>query len=183
MRADNFERNEAGLFVPKQRLIMGGVFDCELVRGGEVIDKWQTPNLITNEGLNSVLDVYLHGASGIGAWYMGIFEGNYTPVNTDTASSIAGNSTECIAITATTRPAWTPAAPSGQSITNSASRAAFTFTGITGSKSIFGAFIHSNPTLQSTTGVLFAAARFGSSKSVVNSDQLLLTYTFNASSV
>jgi hypothetical protein len=33
-----------------------------------------------------------------------------------------------------------------------------------------------------TTGTLFSAARFGTSKSVVDDDQLLLTYTFSATS-
>jgi hypothetical protein len=41
----------------------------------------------------------------------------------------------------------------------------------------------SNSTKSGTTGTLMSAARFGSSKSVVDDDQLLLTYTFTASSV
>jgi hypothetical protein len=177
---DDFVMNAGSILVPASQLRVGGKFIAQLVREGEVIDEWEQPNLVVNEGLNSLLNVYLNGASPFGSWYLGIFEGNYTPVATDTAATIAGNSTESTAYTAATRPQWNPAAASGQAITNSANRATFTFNA---TKTIYGAFLISSPTISGTTGTLFSAARFATAKNVVNLDQLLLTYTFSASSV
>lgn len=169
-----------GILLPDNKLRVGGVFHCEHVRGGEVIDSWEQPNLVCNEGLNSLLDVYFHGTTQITTWYLGLFEGNYTPVATVTAATITSASTECTAYDEATRVAFDEAAASSQSITNSASKATFTFNA---TKTIYGAFLASASAKSATTGTLFSAARFSSSKAVVDDDQLLLTYTFTASSV
>lgn len=174
-----FERSPGGILLPKHKLIVAGRYECELVRKGEVIDKWACDNLVVNEGLNALLNIMFNSSSQITSWFLGIFQGNYTPVSTDTASVIATNSTECSSYTSATRPAWTQAAASAQSITNAANRATFTFNA---SQTIYGAFLISNSTIGGTTGTLFSAAQFSASKNVVNLDQLLLTYTFNASS-
>ena len=174
----NFEKHENGLFVPDY--IKGkGVYTLQHIRNGEVIDEEVLKNLVVNEGLNDMLAVYLQGGTQKTTWYLGVFEGNYTPVATDTASTIAASSTESSAYSGGVRPTWTPAAPSGQSITNSASRASFTFNA---TKTIYGAFLISSSAIGGTSGVMFSAARFSTAKAVVNTDQLLLTYTFNASS-
>ena len=68
---------------------------------------------------------------------------------------------------------------SGQQVTNSASRASFTFNAGT---TIYGAFLVSSSTINGTTGTLISAAQFGSAKSVSNTDQILLTYTFSLAS-
>jgi hypothetical protein len=65
-------------------------------------------------------------------------------------------------------------------MTNSASRASFVFNA---TKTIYGAFLISNSTKGGTTGTLFSAARFATAKSVESGDELLLTYTFTATSV
>jgi hypothetical protein len=159
---------------------VSGVWSGQHIRDGKVIDEWEDKNLVVNEGLNSLLDVYFHGATQITSWYIGVFEGNYTPVAGLTAATVTANSTECTAYDETTRQAYDEAAASSQSITNSASRATFTFNA---TKTIYGAFLVSNNTKSGTSGTLFSAARFASSKAVVDNDQLLLTYTFTASSV
>lgn len=158
----------------------GGVFTFELVRGGKVIDTWQSKNLVVDQGLNSLLDVYLHGSTQLTSWYIGLFEGNYTPVATDTAANIKANSTECTAYNEAARVAWVEAAASGKSITNSANKATFT---MNATKTIYGAFLVSDATLSpGTAGTLFAASRFSVSRSVVANDQLLVTYTVTAAS-
>jgi len=176
----NFEQTASGVLVPDNRLVVGGVFDCEHVRDGEVIDRWSQPNLVVNEGLNSLLGIMFHGDTQITTWYLGLFEGNYTPVAGLTAATVTANSTECTAYDEATRQAYDEAAAASQSITNSASRATFTFNA---TKTIYGAFLVSASAKSATTGTLFSAARFSSSKAVVDDDQLLLTYTFTASSV
>lgn len=172
-----------GVLVPKHlqgfagAFELGGCFFGEIWRKGKLLDKFAFKNLVVNQGLNDNLNTYFNAGAQITAWYMGIFQGNYTPVATDTAASIAGNSTECSSYSSSTRPQWTQAAPSAQSITNAANRATYTFTG---SATVYGAFLISNNVIGGTSGILFAAAQFGASKAVVLNDQLLLTYQLNA---
>lgn len=171
--------NVAGLRMPKIGLIAAGRYHGQIIRQGRVIDEWEDDNLVVNEGLNSLLSVYFNGGAQITTWYCGVFEGNYTPVATVTAATIASAATESTAYDSATRPEWVEAAPSSQSITNSASRASFVFNA---TKTIYGAFLVSTSTKSGTSGTLFSAARFSTAKSVVDDDELLLTYTFTAAS-
>lgn len=176
----NYFDNGKGLLLPeKQKLILGGVFEGQLIRKGKVIDEWRDHNLVVNEGLDALLNIMFHGSTQITSWYIGLFEGNYTPVATVTAATIVAAATECTAYTQSTRQAYDEAAASSQSITNSASRATFTFNA---SKTIYGAFLVSLATKSGTTGTLFSAAKFSTSKSVESGDELLLTYNFTAAS-
>jgi len=157
-----------------------GHYHGQIVRDGVVIDEFDCPNLCVDEGLNSLLNVYFDAATQISTWYMGLFEGNYTPIAGVTAATIAAAATETTAYNETTRRQFSPAAAAAKAITNSASVGTFTFNA---TKSIYGAFLISDSTKAGTTGVLFSAAKFTAPKAVVSGDQLLLTYTFNASSV
>jgi hypothetical protein len=176
-----FELTEgAGLAVPKSDIRVGGIFTGQLIRDGVVIDEFVQPNLVVDQGLNNLLNVMFNGATQTSTWYLGIFEGNYTPVAAVTAATIASASTECTAYSAATRPEYIEATSTGKSTTNSANRASFIFNA---TKSIYGAFLISDNTKGGTSGVLFSAARFSAVKNVESGDELLLTYTFNASSV
>lgn len=174
------EHGETGLLMPESNILAMGQYDCQIIRDGKVIDEWTDRNLVVNEGLNKLLNVMFNGDTAVGTWYCGIFEGNYTPVATVTAATIASASTESTAYTSATRPEYVEAAASSQSITNSANRASFVFNA---TKTIYGAFLVSTNTKSGTSGVLFSAARFSASKAVESGDELLLTYTFTASSV
>lgn len=174
-----YTQTEGGLLMPSSNLHVGGKFVGQHVRNGEVIDEFEDDNLVVNEGLDSLLGVMFNGATQMATWYLGLFEGNYTPVATVTAATIDSASTECDAYDEATRPEYQEATPASQSITNSANRATFTFNA---TKTIYGAFLISNNTKSGTTGTLFSAARFSTAKSVESSDQLLLTYTLSAAS-
>lgn len=160
-------------------LLAFGAYHGTLIRKGRIIEEFVEKNLVVNEGLNALLDIMFHGGTQVATWYIGLFEGNYTPVATVTAATITSASTECTAYDESTRVAYNEAAASSQSITNAANRASFTFNA---TKTIYGAFLVSASTKSATTGTLFSAARFAASKSVVSSDELLLTYTFTAAS-
>lgn len=175
----DYVASEGGVLLPDAGLRVGGIFQFEHVRNGEVIDRWEDHNLVVNEGLNSILGVNFHGDTQITTWYIGLFEGNYTPVAGVTAATITSASTECTAYDETTRVAYNEAAAASQSITNSANKATFTFNA---TKTIYGAFLASASAKSATSGTLMSAARFSASKSVVDDDQLLVTYTFTASS-
>lgn len=176
----DYSMSEGGILLPDCGLRVGGRFLVEHFRGDKLLDAFETPNLVVNEGLNALLDIMFRGSTQITTWYLGLFEGNYTPVAGLTAATVTAASTECTTYTSATRPAYDEAAASSQSITNSASRASFVFNA---TKTIYGAFLGSDSTKSGTSGKLFSAARFGSAKSVVTDDELLLTYTFTASSV
>ncbi len=176
----NYERSAGGILLPEAGLIVGGSFHIEHVRAGKVIDEFDCPNLVVNEGLDHVLNAIFHGTTQITAWYLGLFEANYTPVATVTAATITAASTESTAYDETVRQDYNEAASAGQSITNSANKATFT---MNATKTIYGAFLVSAQAKSATTGTLMSAAKFSAAKSVVDDDQLLLTYTFAASSV
>jgi hypothetical protein len=175
-----FEKTAGGILMPQNKVSIGGVFHGQIRRNGVIIDEWEDSNLVTNEGLDHALNVIFNGATQVATWYCGVFEGNYTPVAGVTAATITSAATECTAYDESTRVAFTEATSSAQSTTNSASRATFTFNA---TKTIYGAFLISASAKSATTGTLFSAARFGTSKAVEDNDELLLTYTINASSV
>jgi hypothetical protein len=72
------------------------------------------------------------------------------------------------------------ATSTSQVTTNAASRSSFVFNA---TKTIYGCFLVSSSTKGGTAGTLFAATRFATSKNVENTDELLLTYAFTATSV
>jgi hypothetical protein len=181
---DSFEARPSGLLVPPMlaNQIMGrGVYTGQIIRKGIIIDEFEYSNLVVNQGLNYLLGSALAGGSQITTWYIGLFSGNYTVLSTDTASSIASNSTEVTAYAAGARQAWVAnsTTPSGESTSNSSSQASFTFNG---SVTLYGGFLVSTATISGTGGTLFSGAQFGASKAVVSGDILLLTYTFTAAS-
>ena len=172
-------KTAGGILMPITNLEVGGRFHVQHVRDGVVIDESDDQNLVVNEGLNYLLDVMFHSVSPSATWYIGLFEGNYTPVGSVTAATITSQSTECTAYDEATRGEYKEAAASGQSITNASDRAVFTFNA---AKTIYGAFLASASAKSATTGKLFSAARFGSAKTVASLDQLLVTYTLGAAS-
>lgn len=140
--------------------------------------KWEAPieNLVTTVGKNLTLDTIL-GNSAAGAVVMGL-KGTGTAVAADTQASHASWNEVGLANAPTysgNRP--TPsfsAASAGSKTTSSAVSFSMTSTG-----TVAGCFINigGSATKDSTTGTLFSAGDFSSSKSVVNGDTIAVTYT------
>lgn len=156
-----------------------GVFDTVCRRGGEVIWHDLASNLVVTQGLDHILSVVLNGGSQVTTWYVAPFEANYTPVAGLTAATFTASATECTAYDESTRVAYVEAAPSGGVITNSASRAVFT---INASKTLYGAALLSASAKSSTSGTLLAAARFSSSRAVVDNDEVACAYSLTLTS-
>lgn len=158
----------------KQQIRLGGIFEVTCY-GPDGRVKWQEQahNLITNQGLDHILDVVLHGTTAVSPWYVGL-KGAGSVAAGDTLASHAGW-TENTAYTGN-RQEYEEAAASSQSTTNSANKATFAIT--SDSQTIAGAFLAS--AASGTSGTLLAAADFSSSKSVDNGDTLEVTYTISA---
>lgn len=179
MNMPNMQRSAGGVYMPLAGVIMRGLLQVTHKRKGAIIDEFECPNLITNEGLNAQNDIMFHGSTQITQWYVGVFEGNYTPVATVTAATVASAATECTAYDGSTRPTYDEAASASQVTTNAASRASFVFNA---TKTIYGGFLVSTSTKGGTTGTLYGIARFSASKAVVDDDELLITYNLTAAS-
>lgn len=180
LRNGKFEfMEDGGLYLPKAKVSIGGVFEHELWRDGSLIDVMSDSNLVVNQGLNHILDVVFSDVTAATDWYVGLFKTDTTPAATDTLATAGW--TEIVYstdVSQTVRPTWNEGGASSQQITNSASKATFDIlTTIT----IYGAFLAS--VSSGTAGTLMAASKFAASRPVANSDQLLITYTLAASDV
>jgi hypothetical protein len=147
----------------------------------KVVDHDITRNLVTNEGLDAILDIMFHADTQITTWYVTIVETNTAPAAGLTYA--VPTYTESTAYDEGTRPEYVEAAASGQSMDNSASKAQFT---ISATKTIYGSSLvggGSAPTTKADTaggGTLFCYALYASSKAVVDDDVLNVQYTLTA---
>ena len=140
--------------------------------------KWEDEieNLVTTVGKNFTLDTAFGNIAG-GAVVMGL-KGTGTAIAADTQASHAS----WLEVGGTNAPAYsgnrpTPsfnAASAGSKATSSAVSFSMTSTG-----NVFGCFINigGSSTKDSTSGTLFSAGDFSSSKSVINGDTIAVTYT------
>ena len=167
------------------RFGVGGVFraECYDVDGWFV---WQDylKNGVTDSGIASVLNVYFEAATQITTWYIGLIDnaGFTALASGDTITSHTGwSEVSGSNVSNTTRPAWSPGAPSGGAIVNATTTnynminsAALTLKGM---------FLVSDSTKGGTTGLLFSTATFtGGTQAVNNGDTVKITYTMSATS-
>ena len=144
-------------------------------------------NVCTIEGLNKLLDVMFHGVTPIDPWYIVIFENNHTCVEADTYA-VPGY-TECTAYDEATRPEFVESAASGKALSNVANKATFTMSASSPSKTLYGSAPGRRGTAANTKGdtagggVLYAAAKFTTSKPVDEGDTFKVTCTLTASDV
>lgn len=126
----------------------------------------------TTVGLNDMLSVYFDSGTQKTSWYMGLISNvGFTAVaSSNTISSHSGWS-ESSAYSETTRPQWSPDAPSAGVI----SGPSVTFT-MNATIAIKGIFVVSESTKAGTTGVLFATALFSSVDSLTSGQVLDVTY-------
>jgi hypothetical protein len=153
----------------------GFTYYVDHVRNGEVIGTDEVHNLIPTEGLNHILSVVLKAGTQQTNWYVGLFEGNYTPTATITAATVTATATECTAYTEATREAWVGGTVANGFVTNTDSRAEFT---MNATKAVYGAFVVSSATKSSGSGVLISIARFPTVKNVESGDLLRVRAEF-----
>jgi hypothetical protein len=167
---------------PQAKARAGGVYKVQCV-GADGLVKWEEEmhNLVVNQGLQSMVSVYLDGATQITTWYIGLITGpgsGTTIAAGDTLASHAGW-TEFTNYSGNRKTATfgtaTTADPSV--IDNTASPASFSISGAGGT--VAGAFLASVDT--GTSGTLFSASDFQSpgDRVVVSGDTLNVQYTFS----
>ena len=149
-------------------------------KDGNIIRDETVKNLVTNAGLNDLLDKYFKGSGYTAAFYVGLTDGTPTANAADTMSSHAGW-TEVTAYSESTREALTLGTVASQSVDNSASAAQFSIN--SDSTTIGGAFLTTNNTKGGTTGTLYGIAAFSGGDLVLNNGSTLdVTVTLTAAS-
>ena len=144
--------------------------------------KWvdENHNTVVNVGLDDVLDKYFKGSTYTAAWYVGLTDGTPTIAAGDTMASHAGW-VEVTAYTEGTREALVLGTVSGQSVDNSASKAAFSINADT--TVIGGAFLAVSSTKGEAASLLYGvAALTAGDKSLDSGDTLNVTITLAAAS-
>lgn len=160
------------ILVGDSRLVIGFEYNVEHIRRGKVIATEKVKNLVPTEGLNHILSTVFKAGTQLTSWYVGIFEGNYTPVLGLTAATVASASTESTAYTSATRVAWASGSVSAGTLDNSASKAEFI---MNADKTIYGGFLISSNAKGGSAGVLGSAVRFATAKVLETDDTLRIT--------
>ncbi|MBF0339453.1 MAG: hypothetical protein HQL95_00640 [Magnetococcales bacterium] len=165
-----------------QGVKLGGRFSHQVFRHGKPItDEEWSDNIVPDQMLNYSLDTALRNQSPRSNWYVGLFSGNVVPGATLTGATVDAVLTEITAYTSATRIPYLPAAATGKILTNATSKAEFT---INASVTAYGAFLVSHATKGDTTSttICAAASKFTTQRTLVDQDQLLVTYQITASS-
>lgn len=142
------------------------------------VEKWrdEIENLVTNEGLNYILDAGLSGASPDTTWFIGLISATPTVAAGNTLASHAGW-TEVTAYDEGARQAWVDGGVSSQSVSNVGSPAVFTISA--DGTDVGGAFLCG--VNSGTSGTLYAAGAFtAGNKSLDDGDTLEVTFTATA---
>lgn len=160
-------------------LRLAGVFHVFHVRDGGIIDEWDAPNIITDEGLDHVLTSVLAGGTQITSWFLALKDNTGDPID-GTETYAAPAFTEITDYSEANRPAWTAGAVAGQSVDNSGSPASFS---INATVSIFGIAVVGGGTGGNTKGdtagggTMYSLANFSAQRDLNNGDTLEVTYT------
>lgn len=139
----------------------------------------EIPNIVVNVGLDDVLNKYFKGVTYTASFFVGITAATPVPNAADTMASHSGW-TEVTDYTESDRPALTLGSVSGQSVSNTASKAVYT---INATVTIGGAFITTDDTKGGTAGTLYGVAAFtNGNRSAQSGDELRVTCTLSAAS-
>ena len=162
---------------PSEQMAINGTYHAVCYDANGQI-KWEAPieNLVTTVGKNLTLDTIL-GNSAAGAVVMGL-KGTGTAIAADTQASHASWNE----VGGTNAPAYSGNRPTpsfaSAAAASKATSSAVSFS-MTSTGTVAGCFINigGSATKDSTTGTLFSAGDFSSSKAVVNGDTIAVTYT------
>jgi len=157
----------------KQNLTFQNVYRV-VCRGADGLVKWieKTPNLVTTEGKDHILDTEFHAGTAVTTWYIGL-KATGTAVAADTMASHTSWSE--VSGYSGTRKEWTEGAASSGSMTNSSS----VDYAINATATVAGVFLAS--ATSGTTGTLFGVADFSTTRNVISGDTIQITLTVSIS--
>ncbi len=147
---------------------------------GNVLHTEEVHNLMPVEGLNHMLGVTLKGVLAVPTWYVGVYEGAYTPLSTDTMATFPGAATECTAYASATRQALTLGAVAAGAVNNFSSTTDIAFNA---TKTIYGGFISSSSAKGGTNGVLLSAVRTAAPRVTDDTMTLRVKVSFTTASI
>ena len=163
----------------RERSHIQGVYKAQLKRAGKVLWDHTFPNLITDGGLNFILNTVFAGASYSAAAYMGLISsaGFSGVAGADTISSHAGwleaGASNAPTFAARQLCAW---AAAGGGIKALSAPASFTFTGAGTVQGAFLALGGASSVIGNTGGTLISAGTLATPQAVNSGDTLLISY-------
>lgn len=120
-------------------------------------------NTIPQEGVDYFGNLLEGSASVVTPWYMGVFEGDYTPGPSSAAADLTTTIIETTTYDAAQRATWAGVYDGVDRVANAASRAEFVFNQ---DKRVYGAFLVSTPGKLDVSGFLLSIARFSSPRDI-----------------
>jgi len=175
------QTDDGGLYFPASKMVARGVYEHD-VNG---LDPQSDTNLLTTEGLTSLLAVYLGATAKYANFYLALYAGAISPVNTWTAANFTANASEITSLTEghseATRQEFVDSTAAAASINNTASKAVFTIVTAT-TLTVNGVGLLSSSVRGGTTGVLFSATRFATARSLSDADLFNIGYTVSLTS-
>jgi hypothetical protein len=146
--------------------------------------KWtdEINNTVVTEGLNKLIDATFKTGLASPAWYIGLVGAKTTGYDPDDTLSSHGGWTENTHYGGGGRPAFDVSdnSISSGSLSNSANKAAFTFSGTSNPDTINGAFLCTASS--GTSGTLYGEGDLSIPRSVADGDILTLTVTISITS-
>lgn len=128
---------------------------------GNLKDRFHAYNLVPIEARNFLMSLAFKSASTVPAWFISIFEGDYTPTEDVTAATLPGLATEITAYTPATRPEFVDGPITDGALSNAASLAELTFTQ---NKTVRVLALTSASAKGSTAGIALSVVRLPSPK-------------------
>lgn len=180
LAAEKYDVTEEGIYFPSQGVVVAGEYFSRHRRGNQIISDFEIDcNLVVTEGLAHLLNVALGGKAKATGYFLALFSGTTAPAGNWTAASFAATANEIVSMTEgytnPTRPAWTPADTSGNTIDNFGSVATFTIA--TASEIVVtGAALLTNSTRGGTTGSLISAMKYPVERRFQNGDEFDVGY-------
>lgn len=175
LRNFRFDRTENGVYFPAQKAGFGGIFET-CVDGGD----WRAhKNTVTLQYLDAMLSCYFNNGSPPTGFYVAPFTNSVVPSSALTAATFAGTQGEYTGYTQATRVGWTAnGASAAQTVSNSNAPAEFTIGA--SAVNITGAGLLTASAKSAATGVLVAAALFGTANSLNAGSTLKVKYSLAA---
>lgn len=142
-------------------------------------------NLVVAQGRNKMLKVHLGADAKIANWYIALWSNATDPLSTWTAANFAANAGENVSTTegysGANRIPWLPVVPTGSTIDNVGQEASFSIV-CTTQVTFTGAALLSEQARGSTSGILHAAKRWATARTLQNGDTYEVGYAFELTS-